>query len=90
MPGPNISSFPLVDFAARTASARSVDVKLVDKFAGAAATADIKEHLQKVQIHLREVELEGEFVGDQPVKTVAFTMENEATSGLKRESLYQW
>jgi hypothetical protein len=67
----------LVDFVAKVTSAHSADVKLVDKFAGAAAAGDITEHLQDVQLHLQDIKVEGEFVEDQLVKTLAFIMEKD-------------
>jgi hypothetical protein len=88
--GPNISSFPLVDFAARVCSAGTRDDGLARIFAETAATNEIQNHLDGVRLYLGgwDIEQNG---GAGTVKRMGFQ-----TRPFPRESLihkgetYEW
>jgi hypothetical protein len=87
---PNISSFPLVDFAARVAAAKEVDPTLLDGFARVAATTELGEPLRFVRLHLREFLVKEEGSEQQSVKTMAFTTNKDNKSYIGTKSYYQW
>ena len=63
--GPNISPFPLVDFASRVASGQPTDDSTMKRLSYLAAVPEIRKRLEDVRIFLRELNVESAPTGSE-------------------------
>ena len=82
--GPDISSFPLVDFASRVASAGMADGSTADALSRTATGSDLRAHLQNLRLFLRELDFdqEDEFERQAEAGSGGLTQASNKTIGL--------